>query len=799
MMMPVDEASNVARTQGSIAVIPRVVMNIVLRDDCLNLCHLNAQSLCARQLSKFEEFKNCFTESKVDIVCVTETWLNDNVNDTSIQVDGYTILRHDRKTGRGGGICVYHKMDIDCRIISGSNLLAGQPDGDRTEYLFIEVRANGEKFLLGVIYSPPEEDCSNILEQRLAEMSLGYKNIVLIGDFNTNLNKICSKTTRFRETLINLGLFPVNNEPTHFYPGGSSLIDLLITNDTNFVLNFNQVSASGFSHHDMIFSSLNIPRLNKDCSRMYRDYNRIDFYALHGTLGDMDWSLLYSITDSNIALDIFNSSITRIYESFVPLRAQSRKSNAPWFNNEILNAMINRDVAYRQWTCSKNTSDHLQYKRLRNKVTQFVNKAKSNYMSSTFVSTSSSKELWKKLKKLNVISSDHSAKFNNSSDEINTYFGGNFTRDPMLSSIPPLNSQGFAFSPCTELEVFNAISSISSNAVGMDGLPLRFIKLILPSVITPITYLFNLFISTATFPRAWKIAKIIPIRKNPAGSSLNNLRPISILCSLSKAFEKILKAQVQAYIERNNFLSPYQSGFRSGHSTISALLKVHDDLHKFIDKKGIGFLLLIDFSKAFDKVSHVKLLHKLSYQFNFSRNAIYLIQSYLKLRTQVVEINGNLSNPICNLSGVPQGSVLGPLLFSLFINDLPLSLKFCQIHMFADDVQLYICSTDTHLNDLASLINFDLESISQWSLRNLLPINSSKTKVMFVARRQIRTPLPDIVINGEKIEYVDRVRNLGVIFQSNLEWDSQVNAQSNLWRAKTLETSGENVACFYKT
>ena len=194
-------------------------------------------------------------------------------------------------------------------------------------------------------------------------------------------------------------------------------------------------------------------------------------------------------------------------------------------------------------------------------------------------------------------------------------------------------------------------------------------------------------------------------------------------------------------------------------------------------KKGVAFLLLIDFSKAFDRVSHVKLLQKLSQQFNFSRKAVSLIKSYLNLRSQVVETSGILSSSINILSGVPQGSVLGPLLFSMFINDLPAVLKFCVIHMFADDVQLYLGSTYTNIEYSAQLINSDLKRVAQWSLNNLLPINSTKTKAMFISRRQGRSVLPDLIINDNKIEYVEKATNLGVIFQSDLEWNFQVNAQ----------------------
>lgn len=240
-MMSVSQISDVAHSNTSIANIPRAVMNVALRNDCINLCHMNVQSLCARQLSKFDETKNCFINSKLDLICVTESWLHENIPDSSIAVEGYNFLRNDRGHSRGGGICVYYKNDLFCKEIAAS-----QPsgDGNRTEYLFIEVRVNQDAFLLGVIYCPPGVDCAGVLEQKLAELSCSYTKIILIGDFNTNLKKSCIRTNRFCSVMDSFGIFCINNEPTHFYSGGCSLIDLLLTNDENFVLNFNQVSLS---------------------------------------------------------------------------------------------------------------------------------------------------------------------------------------------------------------------------------------------------------------------------------------------------------------------------------------------------------------------------------------------------------------------------------------------------------------------------------------------------------------------------------------------------------------------------
>lgn len=260
--------------------IPRVVMNSVLDVNFLNICHVNVQSICARQMSKFSEFKMCFENSKIDIICVTESWLTSDINDNLIDVDGYNLIRLDRTYSRGGGICVYLKNDINYKLVSQSELLPGIDYSCLTEYLFIEVKHNNDKFLLGVFYNPPDSDCSDVLFDKLSELSVRYINTVILGDFNTNWNKSCRKTLNFKNSVDSFGFSCVNSIPTHFYPGGCSQIDLILSSSTEFILNTQQVSAPAFSNHDIIFSALNIPRKINVNQRIYRDYNNIDVQAL---------------------------------------------------------------------------------------------------------------------------------------------------------------------------------------------------------------------------------------------------------------------------------------------------------------------------------------------------------------------------------------------------------------------------------------------------------------------------------------------------------------------------------------
>lgn len=329
-----------------------------------------------------------------------------------------------------------------------------------------------------------------------------------------------------------------------------------------------------------------------------------------------------------------------------------------------------------------------------------------------------------------------------------------------------------------DYEIVNSIFNIKSNAVGFDCIPIKFLRIIVPFALPVLEHLFNSIISTSKFPAEWKRTKVIAIKKKSNDESISNLRPISLLSTISKIFEKLVKIQILEYINRMNYIHPFQSGFRSEHSTDTALLKVHDDIARSIDRNGVTILLLLDFSKAFDRVVHSKLINKLISLYNFSNPAAKLMNSYLTDRRQAVFCNGELSDFVPTVSGVPQGSVLGPLLFSLFINDLPSVLDFCSIHLFADDVQIYICTDGNRdLSAIGNLINHDLRKIMKWSKENLLAINPDKTQAMLISRLKTPPHPPQILIEGEVIQFVERAKNLGVVFKNNFEWDAHINTQ----------------------
>lgn len=387
--------------------------------------------------------------------------------------------------------------------------------------------------------------------------------------------------------------------------------------------------------------------------------------------------------------------------------------------------------------------------------------------------------MWKNIKKLGVSKSkNNNIDSTHSAEEVNNYFASNYSERRSSSIHYSHSTDSFHFRQIHSYEIVDAVYSIKSNAAGLDNLPISFLKVVLPFLLPFFEHLFNTIVKTSNFPALWKRVKVIPIYKKSGSSEITNLRPISLLCTLSKVFEKVIKDQISHYITEMNFLHALQSGFRKNHSTETALMKVHDDIALSVDKKCVAVLLLIDFAKAFDRVSHVKLLNKLISLYNFSNAATKLLKSYLTERYQAVFLNGILSLFILCESGVPQGSILGPLLFSLFINDLPNVLKYCSVHLFADDVQIYFCSDQNfNIPDICSKINFDLNQIHTWSESNLLSINPAKTKALLITKLKTKPDFPNLIMNGAQICFVNEANNLGLIFRDNLEWDLQIKSQ----------------------
>jgi len=352
--------------------------------------------------------------------------------------------------------------------------------------------------------------------------------------------------------------------------------------------------------------------------------------------------------------------------------------------------------------------------------------------------------------------------------------------DPL--SPPPLFS---SFAPTTETEVRAIITSMSDSACPLDFLPTKLLKACLDTLLPVITHLINLCLKESNIPSDLKHALISPILKKDSlpKDDLSSYRPISNLNFLSKVLERAIYIRLLSHLSTFPSLPIFQLAYRKYHSVETCLLKIHSDLLAAIDNQKVSALVLLDLSAAFDTVDHTILLTRLSSYFGIRSSALDLICSYLLNRSQAVFVNASTSPTISVPTGVPQGSVLGPLLFTLYTAPLAAQLQSSGLlfHMYADDTQLYISFASKDSNAAINLLTNTLHSVHSWLTRNRLSLNPSKTEFLLVGLNRQREKLNFNSINfsGSTIPSASSARNLGVIFDSALSFDNHISLLPN--------------------
>ena len=348
--------------------------------------------------------------------------------------------------------------------------------------------------------------------------------------------------------------------------------------------------------------------------------------------------------------------------------------------------------------------------------------------------------------------------------------------EKILEKILP---QTFEFRPVTEPEIIKIVKSIKTNAMGIDNVSAMFIKTGIHIAVPFITDIVNNAIKHRIFPCRWKLALIKPLPKVPHPIIPSDFRPISLLVAFSKILEKVLAIQMQKYLNENKLLNKFQSAYTKNLSCTTVLIDITDFAFDAFDNGEIVILVLLDYSKAFDCANHKLILAK-ARALGFMDSALSLLESYLSDRKQKIKIDENESEWCDLMNGVPQGSILGPLLFTILLTDIKDVIVNCKHHCYADDTQVYTKCKITEIESCIEKINSDLKSIAQFSEKNCLDLNAGKSKFiilgtghnMSVLNKKI---LPPVVINNKPISRENTVVNLGVIFDENLSFYNHIN------------------------
>lgn len=743
----------------------------------MKIAHLNVRSL----LNKFVDFKDMLISKDYHILAITETWLHNDVPNEAVAINGYKLIRKDRD-GRGGGVGIYIKENLSFQIIE---------TGDTIEQLCVSIKLKSVLCIIGVMYRPPTADLNYFLdnlENTVATCLSITDNIYLLGDTNVDLLKYDSPmAATFNNFMDILGLTQLVSAPTRITQSTSTLIDHIVTSKPLLVSDVDILNVD-LTDHELIQCCISAETNHSpQFIYKYRDYSNFDDELFLSDLQISDLDAMFALVNIDDKIELLTNTITALIDQHAPIRtARISKLKAPWITSNLKCLMKLRDKAKTKFKKTKNQRDWNYYKTLRNFTNTAVKNEKKAYYSHKFTN-SNSKTVWKELKYLNINNAPAimiPSELNNV-DDINFYYQNCIPRTA-VNDTEVLNYYS-TNQKCDFIEKFNFtlvecvtiskyLKEIVSTAIGDDKISVNMIRPCCPYIIKYLTHIINSCILENYFPDKWKNALVIPIPKISEPTDFKHLRPISILPVFSKLFEKIINAQLRQHIMLYDILPDIQSGFRPDYSCTTALLHVTNDILTSNDKGLATVLVLLDYTKAFDTLNHKVLLAVLHF-IGLNANAINLIESFLSGRTQRVTYKDTTSAPLPITVGVPQGSILGPLLFTLYTNNFCHYLKYCSAHMYADDTQIYYSFPPSELDTALEKINSDLNTVADISAKHHLHLNPSKSVVMIFGTRAVLNRLDnpvDIYINNTKIPIVNSHRNLGLTMDNSFRYKTHI-------------------------
>ena len=504
----------------------------------------------------------------------------------------------------------------------------------------------------------------------------------------------------------------------------------------------------------------------------------------------LPFTAVYAVDCPSEKLDIFNELFLSCLNEHAPLiRQKITRPPAPWLKNlGIKEMLIEKNLLRLNAQRTGSEEDKRKYRMCRNDVKKHIKSTKWNFFKSA-LSSKRPKEVWNTIHR---ILRPNPIKISANPDEINLHFnstaerllGSNPKSETLLketiASLPDTNFM-LHFQPVTYDAVRKAILSLRKDcSTGHDTIPSKYLKYCVDYITSPICHIINECIRSNYFPNQWKISRISPVPKVDNPKVPSDFRPISILPILSKVYERLLMLQMVSFLDSQMALSKHQSGFRKGHCTISTCIKIRDDILKAMNRGEITLSIMADYSKAFDTVDYETLIYKL-HKIGFSKNAKYLICSYLSNREQYVQIDCNKSKFRTVTHGVPQGSILGPVLFNIYVHDLNENVRGSCMQ-YADDTSIYESFKPDELNHHVQAINEDLNKVVKWSNDSNLVFNAGKTKtVLFGTNRMLKARnlehpgTYELISNGKKIERANNYKILGIIFDHDLSWNLHIN------------------------
>lgn len=737
---------------------------------------------CGGLSANFVEVKLLIESVKPKLALITETHVIREMESDQFNIRGYTQLNCYSSSRHTGGVLIYVHSSV------GYSSLINSQKG-KNWLLAIEVRKGMKPGRFGVVYHSPSESDSvflNILEDEWLEEFLDLsKQNILAGDFNMDWSN-ATDSQNLKLVTEAVGLKQHVNQYTRIARSSQTMIDLVFSNcDINVCV----VNDFKISDHETL--CLSFPNETDACEetvvkiKCWKNYSRGALLSL--LRGKM--AAVRSAENIHEQANCLVQVIRQCVGMLVVVKfVKTRKSNK-WYTVELMEMKRRRDKRYQHYLEGK--CEWTSYKVIRNEYSCALRREKKVFIQRSIEQNkNNTKELWRILKRLikpeqapsNCVNFDGTDIREESqiADKFNSYFVDSI--EEISSSIEDVAEPSALNGSFTEAELkcFSTITLEKLRSVvlsletksGSDEISSRVLKDSFDVVGEFLLEVINSSLASGVMPGSWKESVIVPIEKVPGTTKSTEFRPINMLPIYEKTLELIVKEQMLNYITSNNLLVPEQSGYRRNHSCETALNLILAKWKDELEKKSKVIAVFLDLKRAFETISREKLIKVLA-KYGLKEKALEWFSSYLETRSQKTKFNSVISSPLETKFGVPQGSVLGPILFILYINDLKRVLKYCDINLFADDTVIFISSD----NAFAAIqkLNCDLCNLSNWLKHKKLKLNVSKTKCMIIANKAVNDHWNDVNISGEVVERVTEIKYLGVLIDDKLSFKQHID------------------------